>query len=246
MSNHVSIPGHFAKGNGPYGHADLAGNVINMTGDISQGTASQKNADTGATITVTNAPIVRWYKGGSWQGHQVGASYTFIATNRYVAMGGRCAYDAGAPAASAFPSGFRGEYFSGTALDAASSKGVRVDPYIAFNATTFKNPAATTASTPYSVRWTANLVPRYSQTYTFKTVSGDGIRLWVNGTQLINDWTTHAALTKTATIALVAGQVTTIKVEHYNAGTGTSTKVLWSSPSQREQVIPASQLTPVP
>ncbi len=248
MSNRVSIPGHFAKGAGPYGHADLVGNVIKMTGDIAQGTANQTRADGGGTVTVTNAPVVAWHKGGSWQGHQVGASYKFIATNRYVAMGGRCAYDAGAPAASAFPSGFRAEYFSGTGLVAASSKGVRVDPYVAFTSSTYKNPAASAITTPYSVRWTATVKPRYTQTYTFKTVSGDGIRLWVNGTLLINDWTSHGSATRTGTIALTAGTAYAIKVEHYNAGTGpgVATRILWKSTTQQEQILPAVQLTPSP
>lgn len=247
MSNRVSIPGAFPNGAGPYGHADLVGNVINLTGDMSQGVANQNNAATNTTVTVQNAPLVKWGKGGSWQGHVVNSNYTFIATNRYLAMGGRCAYDAGAPAASNFPMGFRAEYFTGTTLTPANSKGFRVDPYVAFNASTFKNAAASTSNTAYSVRWTATLKPRYTQTYTIKTVSGDGVRVWINGVQLINDWTTHAVQTKTATIALTAGTSYSIKVEHYNAaGNGTSTKVMWSSTSQREQVIPASQLTPTP
>jgi hypothetical protein len=247
MSNRLSIPGDFPKGNGPYGHSDIVGNVIKMTGDTSTGTASQTSWNTGETITVTNAPLVKWHKGGSFQGHQVGASYTFISTNRYLAMGGRCAYDTGAPAASAFPMGFKAEYFAGTELAPASRKGGRVDPYIAFTTQTFANPAASAASTPYSVRWTAKLSPRYSQTYTFKTIAGDGVRVWVNGVLLINDWTSHAAQTKSGTIALSAGKTYAVKVEHYNAGnagSGAVAKLLWSSSSQLEQVIPPSRLTP--
>lgn len=245
MSNRISIPGSFPNGAGPYGHADVVGNVIAMTGDMTQGTANQNDLNSGTTVSVTNAPLAKWHRGGSWQGHTVGAAYTFIATNRYIAMGGRCAYDAGAPAPASFPMGFRAEYFTGTTLAPANSKGVRIDPYIAFNSTTFKNPAATTTNTAYSVRWTSTLVPRYTQTYTFKSVSGDGIRVWVNGVQVINDWTTHGVATKTGTIALTAGTSYSLKVEHYNAaGNGTSTKLMWSSSSQREQVIPASQLKP--
>ena len=34
--------------------------------------------------------------------------------------------------------------------------------------------------------------------YRFSTVSDDGIRLWVNGQQVINNWTDHAAATNTS------------------------------------------------
>ena len=247
QSNHLSIPGDFPKGSGPYGHADLAGNVLAMTSDISQATASQKDVGKGTTVTVANAPVVRWHRGGSWQGHKVQASsgFNFVATNRYIAMGGRCAYTAGAPAAASFPNGFRAEYFGDTTL--TTSKGVRVDPYLAFSSKTFANPATATAAAPYSVRWTATLKPRYSETYTFQTVAGDGMRVWVNGTKIIDDWTTHATATRTATMALTAGAPVAIKVEHYNAaGNGVNAKVMWKSPSQLVQVVPASVLTPSP
>jgi hypothetical protein len=245
QSNHLSIPGDFPKGNGPYGHADLAGLLIGMTGDISQATASESDSSNNSVVTVSNAPVVTWHRGGSWQGHQVTPTSTFhfIATNKYIAMGGRCAYDTGAPPAASFPNGFEVEYFGDTTL--TTSKGKRVDPYVAFTSKNFTNPAAKTAATPYSVRWKATLLPRYTQTYTFETVAGDGMRLYVNGTLVIDDWTTHASAKHTGTIALTADTPVTLTVEHYNAaGNGVNAKVLWKSASQLEQVIPASVLTP--
>jgi hypothetical protein len=149
----------------------------------------------------------------------------------------------GAPAAASFPHGFRGEYFTDATL--TTSKGVRVDPFVAFGAGNFTNPAATSGATPFGVRWTASLTPRYSETYTFTTVAGDGMRLRVNGTLVIDDWTSHATATRTGTITLVAGQPAALEIEHYNAaGDGVVAKVLWKSASQVEQVIPASVLTP--
>ncbi len=245
MSNRLSIPGDFPKGNGPYGHADLAGLVIGMTGDITQTTATEVDNSNNTTVTVANAPVVTWHRGGSWQGHQVAAvsGYHFIATNRYIAMGGRCAYDAGAPTAASFPMGFKAQYFGDTTL--GTLKGTRVDPWVAFTSANFKNPAAGATTTPYSVRWTATLKPRYSETYTFETIAGDGIRVWVNGVEIIDDWTTHPTATHTATIALTAGQSVPIRIEHYNAaGNGVQVKVLWKSASQLVQVVPASVLTP--
>ncbi len=72
----ISPPGRFPLGNGKYGHADLGGNVFNVT-----------------DIDGTN---VYWSRGGSWQGHGipftgVGSNINPPATNKYWAMGGRCA-----------------------------------------------------------------------------------------------------------------------------------------------------------
>ena len=36
----------------------------------------------------------------------------------------------------------------------------------------------------FSARWTGQIEAPYSGTYTFYTVSDDGVRLWVNGVQL--------------------------------------------------------------
>jgi len=41
----------------------------------------------------------------------------------------------------------------------------------------------------YSARWTGAVSPASTETYTFYTRADDGVRLWVNGQQLINRWT---------------------------------------------------------
>ena len=50
----------------------------------------------------------------------------------------------------------------------------------------------------FSVRWTGKVQAPVTGTYRFSTVSDDGIRLWVNGQQVINNWTDHAATTNTS------------------------------------------------
>src|SRR5918993_709415 len=38
----------------------------------------------------------------------------------------------------------------------------------------------------FSARWTGTVEPQFSQTYTFHTLSNNGVRLWVNGKLIIN------------------------------------------------------------
>src|SRR5262249_16152575 len=78
--------------------------------------------------------------------------------------------------------------------------------------------------------------------YTFYTVSDDGVRLWVNGQLIINNWTDHAPTENSATIALVAGQKYDIKMEFYENGGGATAQLFWSSPSTANQAVPTTQL----
>src|SRR3712207_7898002 len=60
--------------------------------------------------------------------------------------------------------------------------------------------------TTYSVRWTGQIEAKYTETYTFRTASADGVRLWVDGQLVVDNWTTHTARIDTGTIALEAGK----------------------------------------
>jgi glucose/arabinose dehydrogenase len=104
------------------------------------------------------------------------------------------------------------------------------------------SPATGIGADTFSARWTGQVQPRYSETYTFYTTSDDGVRLWVNGQQLINNWTDHASTENSGAIALTAGQKYSIRMEFYENGGGAVAKLSWSSASQPKQIIPQAQL----
>jgi formylglycine-generating enzyme required for sulfatase activity len=86
-SVHVAPPGRFPKGNGPFGHADLAGNLLNMTNQIG-GTAG---------TAVDNREVV-WFRNGTWQGHAIpfyqsaqNPLPSWKSLSKYWATGARCA-----------------------------------------------------------------------------------------------------------------------------------------------------------
>ena len=80
-------------------------------------------------------------------------------------------------------------------------------------------PAAGVTADNFSVRWTGQVQAPVTGTYRFSTVSDDGIRLWVNGQQVINNWTDHASTTNTsAAISLTAGVKYTVTLEYYEKG----------------------------
>lgn len=99
----------------------------------------------------------------------------------------------------------------------------------------------------FSVRWTGVVVPQFSETYTFSTITDDGIRLWVNGQLLIDQWIEQGPTEYSGTLDLAAGVPVAIKVEYYEQLYGAQIRLAWSSASQPEEVIPAARLfAPLP
>ena len=103
-------------------------------------------------------------------------------------------------------------------------------------------PAPGIGPNTFSVRWTGQVQAQVSQTYTFYTTSDDGVRLWVNGALIINNWTDHAPTENSGTIALTAGQRYDIRMEFYENGGGAVAKLSWSGASTPKAIIPQGQL----
>ena len=97
----------------------------------------------------------------------------------------------------------------------------------------------------FQIRWTGKIVPRFTETYTFYTQTDEGVRLWVNGTQLINKWNDQLVTEWSGTIQLTAGVPVTITMEYYESLNTASAKLLWSSPSTYKQIIPTNRLRPM-
>jgi hypothetical protein len=136
--------------------------------------------------------------------------------------------------------GLLAEYFNNS--DFTASAFTRIESYVDYNwGTGSPDPAINPGS--YSVRWVGKVKAKYSETYTFTTVSDDGARLWVNGKLLVDNWVSHPATWDTGTIALVAGQQYDIKLEYYQSGGGSQISLQWNSPTQLLEVIPYDALT---
>jgi hypothetical protein len=83
----------------------------------------------------------------------------------------------------------------------------------------------------FSVRWTGKIEADTNGNYSFTAVSDEGIRLVIDGTSVIDNWTSHTVTTNYGAIALTAGQHDT-QVEYYDdTGDGVA-KILWRPPGQ--------------
>ena len=128
-------------------------------------------------------------------------------------------------------------------MDFTTQRVARTDSAVDFN---WGNgaPDASVGADTFSVRWTGQVQPLYSQTYTFHTYTDDGVRLWVNDTLIIDRWVNQGPTEWPGSIALTAGTKYNIKMEYYENGGGSVARLSWSSSSQAKQTIPQSQLYP--
>ncbi|MFJ4689545.1 PA14 domain-containing protein [Streptomyces sp. NPDC088789] len=106
------------------------------------------------------------------------------------------------------------------------------------------SPAPTIQTDNFSARWTGDIEPRYSERYTFSTVSNGSIKVTINGQEVINATQHSDTHTDTGGISLQAGQRYRVQVD-YTAYTGEAyAQLAWSSPNQDPQVVPAARLYP--
>lgn len=146
--------------------------------------------------------------------------------------------------------GIHGSYYASTDLSgpvAFSRQDVRID----FNWGTVLSPGGSTSAAfasvghnNFSVQWTGQVVPAYSETYTFDTLidSADGARLMVRPagsttwTTVINDWTAQAT-SMTGTFAMTAGATYDVEMDYFHTTAAAEASLHWSSPSTPDEVI---------
>jgi hypothetical protein len=140
--------------------------------------------------------------------------------------------------------GLLGVYFNTVDLSGWASMS-RVDPTIDFNWGLASPDARLIQPETFSVRWLGFVAPRFSEIYTFYTTADDGIRLWIDGLLIIDDFTDHSARERSGIPwRLTAGRQYSVKIDYYNNLRRGVAKLAWSSPSEPKQIISQRQLTP--
>jgi glucose/arabinose dehydrogenase len=191
-----------------------------------------RTLDAPATQTAgsTTYQFVSWSDGGA-ASHTIStpaSNATYTATYRVASGGGGTG------------TGLSATYFNTSAFGGSTVS--RVDPTVNFTWAAGA-PATGIDADTFSVRWTGQVEAPTAGTYTFYTVSDDGVRLWVNGQQLVNRWTNHAAIEDSGAVTLSAGRYP-IAMEYYeNTGQATA-RLLWSGPSIAKAVVPSTRLYP--
>lgn len=103
-------------------------------------------------------------------------------------------------------------------------------------------PDAAMAPDGFSARWTGEATLPEG-TYRFVSRSDDGIRVWVDGTRIIDNWTVHPETVDTVTIPLEEG-THTLRVEYFENTGLASVSLNWERVDQDEEetvdILPVS------
>ena len=94
----------------------------------------------------------------------------------------------------------------------------------------------------YSIRWTGWVLVDQPGAWQFKTLSNDGVRLWVDDVQLIDNWDQHTVQTDTATRNLTVGWHP-IRLEYFQQDGAAHIELRYSGPGRSEVIIPQSHLS---
>lgn len=145
------------------------------------------------------------------------------------------------PTSSAAGTGLYGEYFNNANF--TSRELSRIDATVDFDWGS-GSPDPSIVNWSFSVRWTGWIQAAASGTYTFTTLSDDGVRLWVNNELVIDNWTLHAATEDSGTISLSADQKYDITLEFYENTGAAVIKLYWQPPGESREIIPQEYLYP--
>lgn len=106
----------------------------------------------------------------------------------------------------------------------------------------------------FTGEWTGYISPDYTEEYTFTAKADDGVRVWIDGKLIIDQWVkqeqtedgfvqgAQTSATHKSSIKLKKGQKYPIKVEYFEDVQNASIQVKWASKSQAEEVIPYKAL----
>ena len=137
--------------------------------------------------------------------------------------------------------GIRGDYYKGMNFD--NFVLTRTDPLIDFSWGDPGGPDPAVGDDSFSARWTGEVEAAFTETYTFYTSTDDGVRLWVDGRQLVDAWVDQGTTEYRGTIDLVAGNTYSLVMEYYENSGGAVAELRWSSPSMPKDYVPQAALS---
>ena len=139
--------------------------------------------------------------------------------------------------------GLTGEYFDTAAF--GTLKATRTDATVNFNwAAAIPSGTAITNADTFSVAWSGQIEPEFSQLYTFHVTADDGARLWVNDQLLVTRTFYTASGEMSGRLELKAGQRVNLRLEYIEQTGNAAVKLEWSSASRAREVIPTARLFP--
>lgn len=126
--------------------------------------------------------------------------------------------------------GLQAEFFGNRDLAGAPIL-TRIDKEVNFDWGTGSPAPGVVPVDDFSARWTGKLVPTVSGKYRLGAVTDDGVRVYLDGKLIAEDWTQHAPTTVTGEVNLEAGRTYDLKMEYYEEKIGAVARLAWQPPT---------------
>ncbi len=131
--------------------------------------------------------------------------------------------------------GLTGEYFDNKDLQGKPVL-VRTDEKIYFDYAG-GSPDSSLPADQFSVRWTGKLIPPESRTYKLGLSTDDGVRFYLDGKLIIDQWRDRGTTTDLVKLDLEAGREYDIKIEYYENGGSAFASFGWDYVSGEDNLI---------
>ena len=168
------------------------------------------------------------FGGGAIRAH-AGFSATDSELSNLIAYVSQIGNQETAPTASTpgTGTGLRDRYFNDAGLQGAVVL-ERIEPV---NFSWSGSPGPGVNADAFSVRWTGFVEAPSTGTFSFRTQSNDGVRVWINGALVIDHWASHStAYAISPDMALVKHQRYPITIEMYDNGGTAVSRLSWKKP----------------
>ncbi|MFE5319168.1 fibronectin type III domain-containing protein [Paenibacillus sp. NPDC056579] len=96
----------------------------------------------------------------------------------------------------------------------------------------------------FSVIWSGQVEPQYSENYKFEVDTRGAVKLWVDDQLLLERWDERYQGRLSGNINLEAGKRHNIRMEYSSTDSNPKATLYWESTSQRREVVPQNRLYP--
>ncbi len=135
------------------------------------------------------------------------------------------------------PGGLTARYYTGVNFDHLVD--TRKDPKVDFDWS--KTPPESMPHDFYSVRWTGWIQAKQGGQYAMIASGDDGIRLWVDDQEIVNDWNERPLATHRVALHFEAGSRHRVRFEFYQARFDSIVRLAWRLPTQEQSVTWSSE-----
>jgi alpha-D-xyloside xylohydrolase len=130
--------------------------------------------------------------------------------------------------ADGIPGGLTGDYYTGQNFDTKVLSRVDSKINLLLPKASTDGPVPGVGHDNFSIRWTGQVVAPDGGPYSFVTHSDDGVRLWIDGKLLIDDWNVHPEKVDSGNVTFAAGSKHDIKMEYFQNTFDAVASLEWS------------------